>query len=349
MSEVKAVPVVWGNTYLKKAGKIRPTESYEILQVNNPGKATVNYSVTFRITEACDLACSYCHWNGGRHYDYNSIITSIDRLFDFFQKQKFQSVVFYYHGGEATRHSRVVDILKHIKDKSTETGVIAYNEMQTNLTIKPEKLKEILPYCDLFNTTFHYLELKKRGYKLDAFDTNFKMLMEMGVEIHNLDIMLENLPADCMEDFRTRIELYTSYEKILNSEMIYGFGYNNEDYNEKTLELHYDFYKKFNKTDQLYKIDGKVYTTNEMFKNGLDCTGWWCGAGTESITINGDGNVYNCGIHMTNFIKQHPETPFTNLVTDPLAVNKMSLLFKTGTRCRWDYCGGDFYLEKHKL
>jgi hypothetical protein len=25
------------------------------------------------------------------------------------------------------------------------------------------------------------------------------------------------------------------------------------------------------------------------------------------------------------------------------------VLYKTGTKCRWDYCGGDFYLSRRPL
>lgn len=342
---------VESNTYLGHVGNIRPKDSYEITQTNQAGGKDVDYSVTFRITEACDLHCSYCHWNGGKHYEYESIITSIDRLFEFFQKQKFRAVVFYYHGGEATRHKRIVDILKHIKARSAATGIIAYNEMQTNLTLKPERLKEILPLCDLLNITFHYLELKNRAHKLDAFMGNFKLLTDMGADIHNFDVMLEYVPEQHLHEFRHLVEHFLTYSKILNSEMIYGFGYNQEEYNKKTEEQHYEFYKRYNKTDQQYTIDGVVYTTNEMFKNGLDCTGWWCGAGLESVFVNGDGNVFNCGIHMTNNVNNvqaYHDPAYTNLVTDPLAVSKLSILQKMGTRCRWNYCGGDFYLEKHK-
>lgn len=127
--------------------------------------------------------------------------------------------------------------------------------------------------------------------------------------------------------------------------MIYGFCH--YVYPEDVAEKHMEFYKKHNKTEQRYEIDDKIYTTNDLFKLGVDARGWKCAAGKESITINGDGNVFNCGIHMTNYIRESaPEVPYTNLVHDKLAVTKMSILYKTGTICRWDYCGGDFYLSR---
>lgn len=338
-----------GNTYLGTAGLIKPKHTYRMGTLNKSNvDHQVDYSITFRITEACDLACSYCHWHDGKHYDFETIIGSIDKLFEFFQKQQFKHVVFYYHGGEATRHSKIVEVLKHVKDKSAETGIIAYNEMQTNLTVKDSVLRAIIPYCDMFNITFHYLELKAREYKLRAFSRNWETLTQLGVEIHNFDVMLEFIPMEQLPEFYELVEGFLKYDKILNSEMVYRFGYN-YDFNAETEAQHKEFYTKHNKTEQTYEIDGVAYTTNELFNKGLDCTGWLCKAGQESITINGDGNVFNCGIQMTGFIRNHPETPYTNLITDNIAVTKLSLLYKTGTICRWDYCGGDFYLNRRKL
>lgn len=328
-----------------KVGEIKPIESYKIVQVNDHGGYDAEYSVTFRITEACDLHCNYCHWHSGRHYKYEDIISSIDRLFEFFQKNNFNSVMFYYHGGEATRHPKVIDILKYVKQKSSDTGIIAYNEMQTNLTFKTELLEELLPLCEQFNVSLHYLELKDRTNKLDSFKRNFNKIKELGITIHNFDVMLENIPEEYIEEFYNYIKECLTYDKIINSEMIYGFCH--YAYNEQTAKSHIEFYKKYNKTEQLYCIDGVMYNTNDLFQKGVDNRGWHCAAGTRSITINGDGNVFNCGIHMTNYLRECiPETPYTNLVTDKLAVTKMTVLFNSGTKCRWDYCGGDFYLPR---
>ena len=339
-----------------QVGKIKPLHSYKVL-TNDYAGLSKDITVTFRITEACDLKCNYCHWHSGRHYDYNDIINSIDKLFEYFIKQKFKTVNFYYHGGEATRHPKVVDILKYIKDKSKETGIIAYNEMQTNLTIQEEKLRAMLPYCDQFNVSYHYLELLVRN-KLNAFDRNWDVLKELGVRLHNFDIMLENVERDHKyyagrqieinaDDFYERVLKYLKYENIENSEMIYGFCH--YDYPEEIANKHMQFYKEHNKTQQKYLIDDVEYNTNDLFREGIDARGWHCSAGTQSLTINGDGNVFHCGIHMTTHLRKcTPETPYTNLIHDKLALTKLSILHKTGTICRWDYCGGDFYLKRTK-
>ena len=338
-----------------QVGEIKPQYSYKVLRQGYGGLAK-DYTVTFRITEACDLKCNYCHWHSGKHYTFEDITTSIDKLFEFFQKQKFKTVNFYYHGGEATRHPKVVEILKYIKDKGQETGITAYNEMQTNLTIQEEKLRAMLPYCDQFNVSYHYLELLVRN-KLKDFDRNWEVLKELNVRLHNFDIMLENVERDHKyyagrqvkidaDDFYSKVLRYLEYENIENSEMIYGFCH--YEYPEEIANKHMEFYKKYNKTEQQYLIDDVLYNTNDLFRKGIDARGWHCAAGTESLTVNGDGNVFHCGIHMTNYIRECiPETPYTNLVNDNIAVTKLNILYKTGTICRWDYCGGDFYLSRN--
>lgn len=327
-------------------GELVPQETYEVVSTNSGSHA--NISITLRITETCDLQCNYCHWYAGQHYDHDDVIATIDKLFEFFVVRGFKDAVFYYHGGEATRYPRVIEVLKYIKQKGEETGINALNEMQTNLTLKLESLIEILPLCDEIDISLHYLELTSRGNKLESFNRNFQYLVDNNIQIHNFDIMLENVPDDQIDAFHAQILKYLEYPNIVNSEMIYGFC--NYAYNESTEQKHIAFYKKHNKTEQKYIIDGNEYTTNDLFLTGVDCTGWRCNAGIQSLTVNGDGNVFHCGIHMTNHLRSRSsEVPFTNLLTDELAVTKLSILNRTGTICRWHYCGGDFYLHRKKV
>jgi MoaA/NifB/PqqE/SkfB family radical SAM enzyme len=356
MADWKKIKVVRKKEEMQ-VGQIVPQEYYKVLETNNEGGRPQDFFVTLRITEACDLKCNYCHWHSGKHYEFDDIIKTIDNLFIFFQKQKFKNVNFYYHGGEPTRHPRCIDILKYIHQKGQETGINAYNEMQTNLTIGEDKLREMIPYCDQFNVSFHYLELKVKN-KLKNFKHNYEVLKELGVELHTLDIMMENVERGHRyhnekivdidpDEFYELVVDFLKYDKIVNSEMIYGFCH--YVYSEDVAKKHMEFYKKYNKTEQKYDIDGKIYTTNDLFKLGVDARGWNCAAGQESITINGDGNVFHCGIHMTNYIRESTdELPYTNLVHDEKAITKLSILYKTGTICKWDYCGGDFYLSRCK-
>lgn len=339
-------------TYLLKPGKLKPKESYKIIRTNQTSadendKASA-YHITFRITEACDLKCDYCDWNIGKHYKFDDIIKSIDVLFEFFKKERIKRVKFYYHGGEATRHPKVVHILKYIHEKGAEANITVLNEMQTNLTVRNEKLQAILEHTDLLDITFHYNELVKKN-KIGAFITNYNYLVKNNIKINNLDIMLEYIKdAENLQAFRKYVTKFLSYKNIFNSEMIYDFGYE-YNFNNETETMHYDFYKEHNKSEQLYEIDGKTYTTNDLFQRGADFTGWWCAAGVNILYVNGNGNTYQCGIAMTSDLHNKNGGIYTQLVHDKMALTKLSILRKTGTICKWNYCGGDFYFDRHKL
>ena len=334
-------------TYLKKPGTLKPQKYFNIISTNDVPERDSDYHVTFRITEACDLACDYCDWHGGSHYEYDDIIKSIDVLFDFFRKERIKSAVFYYHGGEASRHPKIIDILKYIHKKGDEFGIIAYNELQTNLTLPLHKMKEILPHVDFLNITFHYLELIRRRYKLESFLATFNYIKEQNIRITNLDVMLEKIDPKDLEEFRNIVLSFIAYDNINHCEMIYRFGYD-FNFNDETTLLHYEFYKKYSKSEQRYDVDGEIYTTNELFHRGADFTGWHCDAGKTHLYVNGDGTVYQCGIAMTNKLHDIDNGIFTRLLTDKLAIAKLSILRKSGTICRWDYCGGDFYIRKQK-
>lgn len=342
MNEVKI-----NTTYLKKPGKLKPKEYFEIINSNGVPTKEIDYHVTFRITEACDLACDYCDWHGGGHYKYEDITASVDVLFNFFRKESIKSVVFYYHGGEASRHPKIKEILKYIHDKGSEYNITAYNELQTNFTLPLKKMKELLKHTDFLNITFHYLELIRRRYKLDSFVENFNYLVSENIRIANLDIMLEKMDQNDLQEFRNLVLSFIEYQNIRHCEMIYRFGYD-FDFNNETTLMHYEFYKKYSKSEQQYNIDGEIYTTNELFHRGADFTGWHCDAGKRHLYVNGDGTVYQCGIAMTNKLHDIDNGIFTKLLSDKLAIAKLSILRKSGTICRWDYCGGDFYIGKRK-
>lgn len=346
MSDKKFIPIV-NTTYLKNPGTIKPQKYFTVINSNGVPVREVGYHVTFRITEACDLACDYCDWHGGGHYKYDDITKSVDVLFEFFRKESIKSVVFYYHGGEASRHPEIINILKYIHKKGEEYNIIAYNELQTNLTLPLEKMKKILAHVDFLNITFHYLELTRRRYKLESFLKTFDYIKEESIKIANLDVMLEKIDEKDLEEFRSIVLSFIEYPNIRHCEMIYRFGYD-FNHNDETTLMHYEFYKKYSKSEQQYDIDGVIYTTNELFHRGADFTGWNCDAGKRHLYLNGDGTVYQCGIAMTNKLHGIDNGIFTNLITDKLGIAKLSILRKSGTICRWDYCGGDFYIGKHK-
>jgi len=325
-----------------KTPEIIPQHSYEIVDNINYDSAAknVDYQVTFRITEFCNIHCDYCHWNDGKHYNIEDIKKGLDKLDEFFLIQKFNKVLFYFHGGEPMTHPDIIEIIKYIKNMETETII----EMQTNLTCKQDILSLMLNDVDMLSISYHYIELMKTNHHSKFID-NYDFIKNKKHTINNFDIMLENIPGDELDHFYKVVEGFLKYDNILNSEMIYGFCH--YKYNEETSKKHLAFYKKHNQTEQEYIIDGSKYTTNDLFKKGLDCRGWKCQAGNYSIVVNGDGNIFNCGIHMTNYLRGCDNKIFGNLLDDNILI-KLKMLCKIGTLCRWNYCGGDFYLKKEK-
>lgn len=323
--------------------RITPKEFYKILKTE-ADDIEIDYSVTFRITDSCNFKCGYCFWHNGINYSLEDIKTTISKLFEFFNKERFKNVLIYFHGGEPSIHPNLIEILTYIREVESNSNVSAFLEFQTNLSQRKEKYEEIKSYVDTFNVSYHHLEVM-RNNNYETFIDNLKYLGSEGC-LKNLDIMLENVSEDDLANF------YNNIKEMLKvpckySEMIYGFCH--YKFNEETKKKHLDFYKENNKYEQQYNIDGVTYNTNDLFKIGLDCRGWSCQVGRKNITINGDGNVFMCGIHMTNHTHRcSDDPPYTNIVTDSLSLSKLSILRKINFKCRWDFCGGDFYVPRKK-
>ena len=121
----------------------------------------------------------------------------------------------------------------------------------------------------------------------------------------------------------------------------------NNSIKQQEFKLYSKLYKKYNKNEQQYQIDGTVYGTNELFLKKLNCKGMSCIAGVKHLVVNGDGNLFVCNTNMTNWLNDRNGEVFTNLVKDQAAVAKLRLLQKIGfTTCRWEECSSDFYFSK---
>jgi len=329
---------------LNNISKIKPKNYYKAID-HSIIPYDSDISITFRITESCNLHCEYCFWNSGKHYKIEDIKITIDKLFLYFENNNMKIINFYFHGGEASTHPDILEILDYIREKEKLSKNKIFIEFQTNLAMQLELLEDIIQKIDIIDISYHHNDLKKHN-KFDNFIENWKYLEKIKFSIQSLDIMLENVQN--INYFYNIILRLLKNENIVNSEMIYSFCH--YDKNPETYTKHIEFYNKYNKTSQTYEIDGKMYNTNDLFEKGLDCTGWQCNAGINSIIVNGDGNVFKCGIHMTNYITRNikEDKPYTNVITDKHFLIKLKILFLNGTICRWDYCGGDFYLSKEK-
>lgn len=315
-------------------------ESYKVLETGTPGIST-QYSITFRVTDTCNLKCDYCHWKDGIHYSLNDIKKTIDNIMVFFNEENITSCTFYFHGGEPCFHPDIIEILEYIRTKETDNFLIVI-EVQTNLTLK--NIDEILPLVNYLCVSLHWHELQRTN-NLIGFKENLKKI-PIDKRL-SLDIMQEPFESS------NNLKVFQNYclellsEKFKNSEMIHGFCHYSK--NNDTLEQHLSFYNKWNQTEQKYLVNGIIRTTNDLFRTGLDCRGMHCSAGKDTIVINGDGNMFVCGIHMTNYTNRFrcnpDEKPYTNIINDSRYILKWRII-RNGYKCRWDYCGGDFYLDR---
>ncbi len=318
-------------------------DTYEIID-NGKSNEPTDYHVTFRLGDKCNLECEYCRWYDGDNYMYP--IESIENIFKFFQKENFKTVQFYLHGGEAGIHPLLIKSLEKLREKEKETGIRTIIEFQTNLSYTLRRLERLYPFIDKISISYHYIELAKKSLH-KSFVTNLNWIMDNDKSISRFDVMLDDVPTIELDDFYERIIGWLEYPGIIDSEMIHSFCHYEK--NPATKQKHIEFYNNYNKTEQLYKVDGKQYSTNELFAEGLNCKGHLCDAGSKFMVLNADGNVFTCGIEMTFYRMEcgDPVKPITNVVTDHNYMKILSIRHKTKIRCKYDYCGGDFYIPKY--
>jgi MoaA/NifB/PqqE/SkfB family radical SAM enzyme len=321
---------------------IRVRDSYEILVVGD-SQCSVDYHVTLAIGHMCNLKCDYCKWCGGVNYD--KPIETVDSMYEFFIKMGYTKVLFYIHGGEPAIHPKILDTLKHIRHKQQETGINTVIEVQTNLSYSIDRLRGIVECVDRLSISYHYVELQKTNTH-EHFISNFNWLRDNNIGIERFDIMMEDMPDECLSDFYDNVLSLLEYNGIVDSEMVYGFCH--YDKNLSTRDKHIEFYNNHNKTEQKYRIDGQVYTTNELFGEGLDCRGCRCEAGMDDIQMTADGNVFSCASAMTCYINNEgSEKPLVNVLTDSNYITILSIKSKIGTKCEYGICSGDFYFERN--
>lgn len=319
-------------------------ETYEVVSTGK-SNIPVDYHVTFRMNDKCNLSCEYCRWFDGENYEYP--IETIDKMFWFFKTMKYKTVLFYFHGGEATIHPKILETLRHLRDMEEKYDIKVIIEYQTNLAYSTKMLKDILSFIDNISISYHYIDLWKTKTH-GKFIRNFLYMKLNSLPIERFDVMLENVPDNKLDEFYKNILYFLSYKGIVDSEMIHGFCKYSK--NPVTKAKHVEFYNKHNKTEQIYKVDGISYNTNDLFADGLNCEGCKCDAGTNDIMLNCDGNVFACGVEMTYWRMGCKEVikPITNVLTDKNWLIKLKVRTKTKTICKYDYCGGDFYQMKYK-
>jgi MoaA/NifB/PqqE/SkfB family radical SAM enzyme len=328
---------------MMQIAKLKMNHTYEIIDTGDSNVPT-DYHVTFRLGDKCNLECEYCRWYDGDNYRFP--LECIENIFEFFKEKNFKTVLFYFHGGEAGIHPLLIKSLEKLREKEKETGIRTIIELQTNLSYTLRRLENVYKLIDNISISYHYIELTKKTLHT-AFVNNLNWIMDNNKPINRFDVMLDDVPFDELDAFYARVKGWLEYPGIVDSEMIHSFCHYEK--NPVTKRKHIEFYNAHNKTEQLYKVDGKQYSTNDLFAEGLNCKGQLCDAGSKFMVLNADGNVFTCGIEMTFYRMEcgQPVKPITNVVTDPNYMKILNIRYKTKIRCKYDYCGGDFYIPKY--
>jgi MoaA/NifB/PqqE/SkfB family radical SAM enzyme len=329
---------------------IEPKYSYKILNsITDQPEIGYDVQVSFRITEKCNLSCEYCLWHSEIEYSLENILQSIDNLFLHFQNCYIKNVLFYFHGGEPTRHKDFLYILEYIRIKEKESKRNVYIEFQTNLVFSKLKIDKLFELIDGLNVSVHLKELFKTN-TFSIFNENLKYIREKNYKLLNLDIMLE-YNIENMFKYLRRLLYIIKENKSQISEMVYNYiDKTNEKYKliENEKKLYTKLYKKYNKSEQLYEIDDKQYSMNDLYFNKLNCSGMKCIAGYKQFIVNGNGDFFICNSSLTFFLNNiNNEKPFMNIINDKYYLIKLKLFFMNkGSICKYNECIGDFYYGK---
>lgn len=284
--------------------------------------------VTLRINGNCNLKCEYCVLNKGIVYKTTDIfetITNIKKMMKILNR-KFE---IYLLGGENSIHPDFIDILKYLRQNKIKVN------FQTNLTMNEHIARRMIEYIDEIMISFHPKELLKRK-KIDIFFNNLEIIYHSNVVISNLDIMSE---GDLAYEYMPKLEKYIT--KSINSELVYNYMYT--DICDTP---------RFSKTTRLYDFpELNIYqkSTNELFKLDPNFYGFTCRSGFESIFIEGNGDIFLCASHLTNYLNNNlnlgdMREPIGNINNLKESIN----IFKKEHLCKFNTCSGCFWITRYK-
>jgi len=286
----------------------------------------ITFLLDWELTLKCNLDCSYCGTGHDNSMPYPSLeesLRSIDFMFeyaDLYMKTKpngIRYVVLNIYGGEAMTHPDIIKILDEVHKR--------YNPYRdnwhltvtttTNLIIKPEKLKNYIPYIEEFTCSYH---TESTPTQQDWFRSNLLFLKENNRRIKV--IVLMHTIQENFENSLRMMEWLDKHEiKYLPRALDHGISQVEFNYSEKQKEWFNNFFKsKTYKTDFELTVEPK----NEKFDLANDGGRACCGG--RQVCLNGNlksreffvhNNFYgwNCSVnHFFVFVRQWDGAIFTN-------------------------------------
>ena len=307
--------------------------SYEIL----PYKGTEslyaftkpNYDLTIRITDFCNYKCHYCQWHYGKHYELSDIKQSLSTVVDI---TKYDNYRIYFHGGEPTSHPKLFEVLDYCF--SLPKGIVC--ELQTNLSRNEAYLIKLIDRVagKQFEVSASYHPTQAKDFnefinKLDLLHAN-KVLGKIDVMLDHDSALRDTIINNCNQllkrDYSDRIEFIHSYINYPSVSHLYSEYVNTGS----------KFSARYKVTDS---AGTRICDTNDLYKEGINFTGWKCQVGKQYIILNGNGDYYMCCSNMLDNV------PAGNLIKNP---GLFKIRTKAPTICKWKSCHGEFYIEKTK-
>ena len=138
------------------------------------------------------------------------------------------------------------------------------------------------------------------------------------------DTIINNCNQLLKRDYSDRIEFIHSYINYPSVSHLYSEYVNTGS----------KFSARYKVTDS---AGTRICDTNDLYKEGINFTGWKCQVGKQYIILNGNGDYYMCCSNMLDNV------PAGNLIKNP---GLFKIRTKAPTICKWKSCHGEFYIEK---
>jgi MoaA/NifB/PqqE/SkfB family radical SAM enzyme len=321
-----------------KKGEIVP-DAIEV--VVDPEKDALSRSrdfdvlVMFRITDFCAYRCPYCHWNRGSHYRLDDVRSVVDVLSEAYAGRR---VYYYFHGGEATSHPGLEDVLRHIRASDPRTFV----ELQTNGFRGEEYLSALdsLGLVDTYSFSYHHSEV-------EDFESLFRGMEALESRVENVDVMFQTyLDEGQRAAFRRNVlRIVDVFGKRV--EATYGYCGFEARKTDDMIDFYLEIEDRIHRAEYRLTTGDQVFTFNksELFVKGVDCSGMICEAGRSYVAVNGNGDYAPCGSYLVRGMRDPSFPRLDNMLRDR---KKFLVRTRVGTVCGVDYCGGEWYLGQRR-
>ena len=236
------------------------------------------YDLTYRITEHCSHGCRYCDFYNNKRPTHTKCWKEVGNFIK--TELKDQKIRLYIYGGEPTTHPYLIQILEELSPIVDTIGI------QTNLFGSLEFFKNILEFDNVFILpTFHVEREKKHKDFLEKV-----LFIKMKKRLWELNFLLP------LKNFKYNYQIFLDFEKILKQDVVPQplIGEEKEWLEKKILERYLD-----SKEYEMYRhySDGTVegLSMSEWRNQKEDyVTGWHCSAGTDTLYIEWNGDIFQC-------------------------------------------------------